>query len=182
MLVKRGDLDLLGGASFETYKNSDHKILSASIRLDKAKCRMSGLRKFNSSLLDEKDFRDQLELMLKWELMAAIIANKWWGKLKDRIRSFAVEYSKRLNLDKIAKQRLIEDKPDRMVKVGDNGATNTAKVELASFQIKKYQALVVRARLKRMSWEVTKMAQELWVKELRYAVDRHITSVTSLDE
>ena len=34
---------------------------------------MSGFWKFNSSLLDEKDFRDQQELMWKRELMGAII-------------------------------------------------------------------------------------------------------------
>ena len=33
--VKRVDLDLLGCPSFEAYKNSDHYILSVSIRLDK---------------------------------------------------------------------------------------------------------------------------------------------------
>ena len=37
---------------------------------------MSGFSKFNSSLLDEKDFGDQLELMLNRELMGAIIGNK----------------------------------------------------------------------------------------------------------
>ena len=39
-----------------------------SIRLDKVKRRMSGFLKFNSSLLDEKDFRDLLELMKKRKL------------------------------------------------------------------------------------------------------------------
>ena len=76
MLVKRVDLDLLGGPSFEAYKNSDQKILSVAISLDKAKHRMSGSWKFNSSPLDKKDFREQLELMLKRELMGAIICNK----------------------------------------------------------------------------------------------------------
>ena len=49
VLVKR--VDYLGGPSFDPYKNSDH-------RLDKARCRMSGYWKFNSSLLAEADFRN----------------------------------------------------------------------------------------------------------------------------
>ena len=46
-----------------------------SIRLDKARCRMSGYWKFNSSLLAEADFRNQLELMIKRELTGAIMGN-----------------------------------------------------------------------------------------------------------
>ena len=75
---------------------------------------------------------------------------------------------------------MIEAKLDRAVKVGDSGATNIAKAELA-LQIKKYQALVVRARLKIMSFEATNFIQELPVEELRHAVDRYIAIVTSPD-
>ena len=76
-------------------------------------------------------------------------------------------------------QKLIKDKLDRAVLVGDSGQVNIAKAELASLQVKEHQALVVRARLKRMSCEATNMAQELRAEELRHAADRHITSVTS---
>ena len=50
---------------------------------------MSGYWESNSSLLGMKDSQDQLELMLKQELLGAIIGNYWWGKLKDSIKSFA---------------------------------------------------------------------------------------------
>ena len=63
----------------------------------------------------------------------------------------------------------------------DSGQVNLAKVELASLQIKEHRALVVRARLKRMSCEATNMAQELRAKELRNAADQHIASVTLPD-
>ena len=53
-----------------------------SIRLDKARCRMSGYWKFNSSLLAEDDFRNQLELMIKRELTGAIMGNRWWANLR----------------------------------------------------------------------------------------------------
>ena len=90
MLARQVDLDYLGGSSFEPYKDSDHKMLCVSIRLDKARRRMSDYWKFNSSLLD------QLELMLKQELSGAIIGNCWWGKLKNSTRSFATNNSRRL--------------------------------------------------------------------------------------
>ena len=77
VLVKRVDLDYLGGPSFNPYKDSDHKFLCVSIRLDKARCRMSGYWKFNSSLLAEADFRNQLELMIKRKLTGAIMGNRW---------------------------------------------------------------------------------------------------------
>ena len=68
MLVRRVELDYLGGQSFDPYKDSDHKFVCVSIRLDKARSRMSGYWKFNSSLLAEDDFRNQL--------------NRWWQLLE----------------------------------------------------------------------------------------------------
>ena len=181
MLVKRVDLDYFGDPSFDPYKDSDHKFLCVSIRLDKARSRMSGYWKFNSSLLAEDDFRNQLELMIKRELTGAIMGNRWWANLKDSIRSFAADYGRRLKSAMVAEQRSIKDKLDRAVLAGDSGQVNVAKAELASLQVKEYQALVVRARLKRVSCEARNMAQELRAEELRHAADRHIASVTSPD-
>ena len=179
VLVKRVDLDYVGGPSFEAYKDSDHKFLCVSIKLDKARRRMSGYWKFNLSLLAEADFRNQLELTIKRELTGAIMGNRWWANLKDSIRSFAADYSRRLKSARVAEQRSIKDKLDRAVLAGNSGQVNVAKAELASLHIMEYQALVVRARLKRMSCEATNMAQELRAEELRHATDRHIASVTS---
>ena len=105
MLVKRVYLDYLGGPSFDPYKDSDHKLSCVSIRLDKARYRMSGYWKFNSSLLAEDDFRNQLELMIKRELTGAIMGNRWWGNLKDSIRSFAADYGRRLKSGMVEEQR-----------------------------------------------------------------------------
>ena len=68
VLVRQVGLDYLGGPSFDPYKDSDHKFLCVSIRLDRSRCRMSGYWKFNSSLLAAYDFQNQLELMIKREL------------------------------------------------------------------------------------------------------------------
>ena len=89
------------------------------------------------------------------------MGNRWWANLKGSIRSFAADYSRRLKSARVAEQRSIKDKLDRAVLAGDSGQVNVAKAELASLQIMEYQALVVRARLKRMSCEATNMAQEL---------------------
>ena len=88
------------------------------IRLDKARTRMAGYLKFNSSLSAEDDFWNHLEIMIKRELTGAIIGNRWWGKLKDSIRSFAADYSRRIKLDMVAEQRSIKDKLDRAVLAG----------------------------------------------------------------
>ena len=76
---------------------------------------------------------------------------------------------------------MIEAQQDRAVKVGDSGAVSIAKANLGSYQIKKYQAPVVRVRFKRMSYEATNMGQEFRGEELKHAVDRHIVSITSPD-
>ena len=79
-------------SSLKTY---DHRLVCVTIKLYKAKLRMLGYWKFNTSLCDE-NFQNQLGLILKWELMQAIIGNSLYTKFKDRIRSFAaiVEDSK----------------------------------------------------------------------------------------
>ena len=53
-----------------------------SIKLDKAKCRISGFLKFNSSFLDEKNFRDHLVLMIKRELTEALLVISGSAPLK----------------------------------------------------------------------------------------------------
>ena len=120
--------------------------------------------------------------MIKRDLTGAIMGNRWWVNLKDSIRSFATDYGRRLKSAMVAEQRSIKDKLDRAVLAGDSGQVNVAKTDLASLQIKEYQALVVRARLKRMSCEATNMAQELRAEELRHATDRHIASVSTPDD
>ena len=110
---------------------------------------MSGHWKFNSSLLLEDDFWNKLELMMNGELTVAIIGNRWWGKLKDSIRSFAADYRSRLKLDMVGEHRSIKDKLHRAVLAVDCGQVHIANTELASLQVKEHRTLVVRARLKK---------------------------------
>ena len=63
---------------------------SVSIKLDRLKVSLSRYSKFNGSLLDEKDFQDLLELILKGELTGAITENSWLDNFEDRFRFFTV--------------------------------------------------------------------------------------------
>lgn len=109
------------------------------------------------------------------------MGNAWWDKLKSKIRTFAADYSRRLNLDRLAAQTALDQKVDRAVKSRDSGDIALAKTDMASLLIKKDQALVVRARLKRMSSEASNMAAELRSEEARNASQRHIACVTLPD-
>ena len=72
---------------------------SLSVKLDKVRLEMSGYWKFNTSLLDEKDFQDQIELTQRQELAGTIIGNSWRANIKHRIGSSAADYSRRLKLE-----------------------------------------------------------------------------------
>ena len=80
-------------------------------------------------LLDEKDFQNQQELILKQELIGAIIGNRCWASLKDRFGPFATVY-RRLKLDSLVAQRALEYRIYRAVKTGDSIQTNLGKVEV----------------------------------------------------
>ena len=67
----------------------------------------------------------------------------------------------------VAEQRSIKDKLDRGILAGISWQVNIAKAEMVSLQVKEHQALVVRARLKRMSCKAMNMAQELRPEEHR---------------
>ena len=107
-------------------------------------------------------------------MTGAILGKSWWAKIKDRIRSFATNYCRGLNLDRVVVLRALEAKIDRAIKTGDSVETDIVKAELAFSHHKKYQVLVVRAKLKRMSCEANNMAQILQAKELRHLTQLHI--------
>lgn len=55
-------------SNFHSIVYTNHKLVQVYIKLDKAKPRMAGFWKFNMSLLNVKDFQDQLLLIIQWEL------------------------------------------------------------------------------------------------------------------
>lgn len=54
------------------------------------------------------------------ELMSSVFGNKWWGHLIDSIRSFAADYSTRLNIDRLLAQKALELRGEGAVNSGDS--------------------------------------------------------------
>lgn len=79
---------------------------------------------------------------------------QWWAHFKNTIRFSAAASSKQLNQDRLAKQTA-QESIERAIKLGDSREIASARVELASLLIKKDEALVVRARLKRIYSKAT---------------------------
>ena len=174
VLVGRVDLDLFGGPSFESLAYYDLKLVCVPLRLEKSKV----YRKFNAGLLEKKDLRNQLELTRKQT--GVVIGNIWRATLSSKIGFFVTNYSRRRKLHKAVAQKALEF--NMTVKVEDCSETNLIIAELAFILNKKYQTRMVKAKLKRMSYEATNMTHELQTEELRDAPQCNIVSVTSMDE
>ena len=92
----------------------DHRFVRVNLRLADRPS-LAGYWKFNTSLLEIRDFRDRLESLVQQALARAVTGNKWWGSLKHRIRDFAIKYSRQLNLDRTKVTKYLEDKLSRTV-------------------------------------------------------------------
>lgn len=92
-----------------------------------------GYWKFNMSLLDMKDFWEQLLLTINWELSGAMFENKWWDHLKITFRSFVANYSRQLNLDGQTTQKALESRIEPIVKSWASNKVVIAKDELDHF-------------------------------------------------
>ena len=80
VLVRRADSDFVSCPTLWI----DHKLVSVSQRLANRPSLASYL-KFNTSLLEIRDFRDRLESLIKRVLVGAVTRNRWWVSLKHRI-------------------------------------------------------------------------------------------------
>ena len=76
--------------------------------------------KFNTSLLEIRNFRDRLESLIQRALVGAVTGNRWWVSLKYRIRDFATKYSQQLKLDKAKEAKSIDDRLSRVAAGGDS--------------------------------------------------------------
>lgn len=102
--------------------------------------------------------------------------------LKSIVKSFAADYSYRLNLVRFAAQTACGKKVNRTIKSRDSREVDLAVAQLCSLLIKKDEALVVRDKLKRISSEATNMAVELRTDEVINAANRQIACVTLPDK
>ena len=75
-LFKRADSDFVSCPTFHLIAWTDHKLVSVSLRLAN-RSSLAGYWKFNTSLLEIRDFRDRLDSLIKRALAGAVIGNRW---------------------------------------------------------------------------------------------------------
>lgn len=98
------DTELLRCSSFHSIVDCDHRLVRIRINLEKPKVKMTGYW---------RELHDQLLLMLQQELTGALVRNMWLDRIKSKIMSFAVHYSRQLNRVRLAEQTAYEEKFDR---------------------------------------------------------------------
>ena len=99
VLVRRADLDFVSCPTFHLIAWTHHKLFRVSLRLANRPS-LAGYWKFNTSLLEIRDFQERLESLIKREFVGVVTRNRWWGSLKHTIREIATKYGRQLNLDK----------------------------------------------------------------------------------
>ena len=173
VFVKRADIDLVSYPTCHYKTWTDHKLVWASLRLANRPA-VAGYRKFNTSL---RDFRDRLESLIKRALVRAVTRNRRWVSLKYRIRNFATNYGRQINLDRT---KSIEDRISRVVAGGDLLTVELARRDLERKTSERHKGFLVRSRLKRVRNEAVKSNATAREEEVRFP-DRYIDSVKSSD-
>lgn len=116
------------------------------INLDKAKLRMTGYWNFNTSLLNVKDFRGQLLLLIiiARGLAGSVFGNKWGNTLRTQLGLLPP-----ITADRLVAQKALESRVEGAVKSGDSNRVAIANTELAFLLKKNDHDQVVRTRLNR---------------------------------
>ena len=71
VLVRRADIDFVSCPTFHLIAWTDHKLVRVSLRLANRPS-LAGYLKFNTSLLEIRDFRDRLESLIKRALVGRL--------------------------------------------------------------------------------------------------------------
>ena len=85
VFVRRADIDFVSCPTFHLIVWTDHKLVRVSLRLANRPS-LAGYWKFNTSLLEIRDFWDRLESLIKRVLVGAVTGNRGWVSLKHRFR------------------------------------------------------------------------------------------------
>ena len=179
VLVRRADIDFVSCPTFHLIAWTDPKLVRVSLRLANRPS-LAGYWKFNTSLLEIRDFRDRLESLIQRALVGAVTGNRGWVSLKYRIRNFTTKYSRQLNLDKAKEAKSIEDRLSRAVAGGDSLGVELARRDLVRESSERYKGFVVRSRLNRVLNEAVK-SNATAREEVRRFPDRYIASVKTAD-
>ena len=177
VLVRRADIDFISCPTFHLIAWTDYKLVRVSLRL----ANLAGYWKFNTSLLEIRDFWDRLESLIQRALVGAVTGNRWWVSLKYRIRDFATKYGQQLKLDKAKEAKSIDDRLSRVVAGGDSLGVELARRDLERENSERYKGHVVRSRLNRVLYEAVKSNATAHEKEVRRFPDRYIASVKTAD-
>ena len=180
VLDRRADIDFVTCPTFHLIAWTDHKLVRVSLRLVNRPS-LAGLWKFNTSLLEIRDFRDRLESLIQRALVGAVTGNRWWVSLKYRIRDFATKYGQQLSLDKAKEAKSIEDRLSRAVAGGDSLGVELARRDLERKNSERYKGHVVRSRLNIVLYEAVKSNATARKEEVRRFPDRYIASVKTAD-
>ena len=116
-LARRADIDFVSCPTFYLIAWTDHKLVRVSLLLVNRPI-LAGYWKFNTSLLEIRDFRVRLESLIQRALVGAVTGNRWGVSLKHRIRDFATKYDRQLNLDRTKEAKSIDDRFSRAVAGG----------------------------------------------------------------
>ena len=112
-LVRRADSDFVSCPTFHLIAWTDHKLVRVSLLLANRPS-LAGYWKFNTSLLEIRDFQDRLESIIQQALVGAVTGNRWWVSLKHRIKDFATKYGRQLKLDRTKEAKSMKDRlPNR---------------------------------------------------------------------
>ena len=179
VLVRRADIDFVSCPTFHLIAWTDHKLVRVSLRLANRPS-LAGYWKFNTSLLEIREFRERLESLIQRELVGAVTRNRWWGSLKHRIRDFATKYGRQLNLDRTKEAKSIDDRLSRAVVGGNSLGVELARRDLERESSERYKGHVVRSRLRRVPNEAVKSNATVR-EEMRRFPDRYIMSVKTAD-
>ena len=170
--VRRADTDFVTCPTFHFIGQTDDILVRVSLWLVNRPS-LAGYWKFNTSLLEIRNFPDRLEYLFQRVFVGAVTGNWWWGSFKHRISDFAVENGHQLNLDKT-----LEDKLFRAMK---GGFPHLARWDLEREASKRCNGYVVRLRLKRVPNEAVKYNAFALEEEVRRFPFRYIDSVKSPD-
>ena len=89
--VRRADADFISCLTFHWIGLGDHKLVRVSLWLVNRPS-LASYWKLNTSLLEIRDFWEQLETLIQRALVGVVTGNRWWESLKFRIRDFAIKY------------------------------------------------------------------------------------------
>ena len=180
VLVRRADIDFVSCPTFHLIAWTDHKLVRVSLRLVNRPS-LAGYWKFNTSLLEIRDFRDRLESLIQRALVGAVTGNRWWASFKYRIRNFATKYGQQLKLDKAKEAKAIDDRLSRAVARGDSLGVELARRDLERENSERYKGYVVRSRVNRVLYEAVKSNATAREEEVRRFPDRYVASVKTAD-